>query len=71
MSENKVEMDNEIDSREILDRIRIYSTECHRHLHPYHRCSERKIPHIRQEETWDCGAYINVTSTALISTNDE
>jgi hypothetical protein len=69
--DNKLETDNKVDSRVILDRIRIHSTECHQHYHPYHRCSERKIPHIRQDETWDCGAYNNVTSTALISTNNE
>jgi hypothetical protein len=50
------------DSQEILDRIGKYPAEYH------NRCphsEEREIPHIRQDETWDCGMYTNIFNNSF------
>lgn len=44
--------DLECDVQEILDQIGKYPTE---YNHPRQHYPERGIPHIRQDDTWDCG----------------
>ncbi len=53
------------DSQAILDRIGKCPNEYH---NLYQQSKERGIPHIRQDETWDCGTYNATTTTATTTT---